>query len=280
MVVPFRPKYPTGKKLRLAAQKCMDSLRMKLHKVPSRKYAVAYISHKTRRAARKFRYLAEDTAFELRRLSSHTESVLFSFIIILSLAVLFNAQENPIGTLTVILLLVLTVVLYAQLKIQRRMISQYVPLIDVVRIRKAQAFSRRIRLVNLYEAKQKLFEIGQVSNFRIAYDVINESFSPVSVQAASLGIKLADGRRIELPEEMSVLDVGPKNVSGTELLFTAKKPVKFTDIEWLELRLKGNAKKSVRIKPDLYVNIITRSKVPKTVFEPFSKFKKRPEMSD
>jgi hypothetical protein len=154
------------------------------------------------------------------------------------------------------------------------MLRQFVPQLDFVRIRKCQLYSDRIRTVNVYGAMEKVDRIRKVRNVKVKYDILNDSFSPVSVEAASLTIKLKRGSRISLPAAMSILNVEPKRTASNEVSFRLKREIDFDSVEWVELELRGNCKKKVRIQPRLYVNLVLRGKKPEFIFEPFEKFRK------
>jgi hypothetical protein len=160
------------------------------------------------------------------------------------------------------------------------MINKYAPVLDFVRVRKCQLYSDKIRAMNIYAVKDKLADMGMIRNVAMSYDVINDSYSPISIGGASLTIKLKKGKRIRLPTSSSILDVQAKKTSGTDVSFRLKRPVKFDSIEWIEVELKGNCSKKMRIKPHLYVNIMLRGKTPEFIMEPFVKFKKRPEIEE
>jgi hypothetical protein len=281
MINPFKSKRTLKDQIKYELVKSFDGLKLRAHRVPSRKLALYCLRQKSGKFLRRVRYLMEDACFQMRRLSVHTEGFLFGGILAISVFMLFTYEAaNAINTLIAILLLVLIVVIYAQLKVQGRMMRQYVPTINLVRIRKCRLFSDRVRVVNLYAVKDKLAEIGKIQNVEIAYDIVNDSYSPVSIEGALLSIKLRKGKRVSLPTSVSIVDAEPKKTSGTEVSFRLKRPVSFESIEWLELELKGNCRKRVRIRPHLYVNIMLREKVPKFIKEPFAKFRKRPEIAD
>ncbi|UCD03188.1 MAG: hypothetical protein JSV63_00950, partial [Candidatus Aenigmatarchaeota archaeon] len=259
MIIPFRPKKRVKDRIKDLLFKFSDNLTIKVRKLPTRRYLSFYVSQKSGKFIRRSRYLAEDAGFELKKLSRHTELILFSLIILFSLFILFGYEgRDMLTTLIAILLIVLIVVIYAQMRIQKRMIKQYMPAIDFVRVTKSQLYSDRIRMINIYGVRDRLDEIGKIRNVVIGYDVVNESYSPVSIEGAALTIKLKKGRRIQFPTSASILDVQPKKSSGTEVSFRLKNPVRFDSIEWLQLELRGNVSKKVRIKPHLYVNIMLR----------------------
>ena len=88
-----------------------------------------------------------------------------------------------------------------------------------------------------------------------------------------------DGKVVSLPGAVSVMNVDPKRASSGEATFRLGRGVDFRSVEWMDLTLKGNCDKTVRLEPRLFVNIMLRGKKPETVFEPFEKFKKRPEIA-
>ncbi len=281
MLIPFRPKRQLKDRIKHAFVRFSDSVRIHAHGLPSRKLVLYFVSHKCGKFLRHSRYLAEDAHFNLKILSGHTETILFGAIIGIAVVMLLgHGGESMLNTLVAVLLLVLIVVIYAQLKLQRRMIRQYVPMIEFVRIRKCQLYSDRIRAINLYGVKDKLTDIGKIRNILIEYDVVNDSYSPISIGGISLTLKLKNGRRISLPTSVSILDVEPKKTSGTGVTFRLKNDVTFGSIEWMELEFRGNCRKKIRVKPHLYVNIMLRKKVPEFIKEPFAKFKRRPEIAD
>ena len=236
--------------------------------------------HRLKKLERSARYAAEDTGREARKMSKHTEAMLFSSIIALGVIMLLNAgNASFLNSLIALLLLVMVVLIYAQLKFQKRMLDQYIPRIDYVKVGDCQMFSERIRTVNLYGAKERMEEINAVRNIRIRYDAINTSFSPVSIQTASLSLKLMDGKVVSIPSAVSVMNVDPKRASSSEATFKLDRKVDFNSIEWMDLILKGNCDKTERLKPRLYVNILLRGKKPELLFEPFDKFRKRPEIA-
>ncbi|MBN2330350.1 MAG: hypothetical protein JXC85_00905 [Candidatus Aenigmarchaeota archaeon] len=235
---------------------------------------------RVRRLERSARYAADDAGRGVRKLSRHTEAMLFSTIIALGIIMLVNAgNANFLNSLIALLLLVLVVVIYAQLKFQQRMLEQYIPRLDYVKVGSCRLYSDRVRTINLYGAKERISEINTVRNAKVRYHVVNTSFSPVSVQAASLSLRLAGGKSLSVPGTISVLDVGPKRASSSEASFRLRSGVDFRSIERAELILKGNCEKAVRLEPRLYVNIILRGKKQDMIFEPFDKFRKRPEIA-
>ncbi len=281
MINPFKPKRTLKEQIKYELVRLFDGLNLRAKRVPSRRVAVYCLRQKSGKFLRHARYFFEDSYFQIRRLSVHTEGFLFSAILAISVFMFLTYEaSSAINTLIAILLLVLIAVIYSQLKMQRRMMRQYVPTISMVRIRKCRLFSDRIRVLNLYGVKEKLADIGRIRNIEIAYDIINDSYSPVSVEGVSLTVRLRKGKRISLPTSVSIVDAEPKKTSGTDVTFRLRNPVDFDSIEWLELELKGNCKKKVRIRPHLYVNIMLREKVPKFIKEPFAKFRKRPEIAE
>ncbi len=244
------------------------------------KYKMKSARYRLETLARTARYGAEDAGHEVGKMSRHMEALLFSVIIVLGVIMLFSAgSANFIESLIALLLLVLVVVIYMQLKFQRSMLQQYVPSIDFVKVLRCQLYSDRIRVLNIHGAREKMYSIGVVRNVKIMYDIVNDSFSPVSMHSASLAIMMRDGRKISLPSAMSIINVEPKRSAGTGVSFRLEKGVEFDSIKWLELRLSGNCKKRVRIEPQLYVNLMLRGKEPRFIFEPFSRFIRRKEIA-
>lgn len=281
MIVPFRPVRKPKEKIRHLLIGARDSLAHNVRKIPSRRYAVRWLGLKSAKAKRRARYLLEDAAFGIKRLGRHTEMFLFGALVLLALAMLFGSTgEGFLTKLIALLLLVLIVVIYGQLRMQKRLIRQYVPMIGDVRIRKCQLYSPRLRLVNLYAAKDKIAQMKKVRNVAIRYDVINDSFAPLSIEGASLTIMMKGGRKLNLPASVSVMDVEPKRTSGTDVSFQLGQDVDFDSIKWMELDIRGNCSKKLRIAPHLYANVVLREKVPRFIFEPFGKFVKRPELTD
>lgn len=241
---------------------------------------VHFSLHRFKRLERSARYAADDAGREVRKMSRHTEALLFSSIIALGIIMLLNAgNANFLNSLIALLLLVMVVVIYAQLKFQKKLLDQYIPRIDYVKAGNCQLYSDRVRTVNLYGAKERIDEIRSVRNVKIKYDIINTSFSAVSIQTASLSLKLMNGKVISVPGALSVLNVDPKRTSSGEATFRLGREVDFDSIEWIDLTLEGNCKKNVRLEPRLYVNIMLRGKKPELIFEPFEKFRKRPEIA-
>ena len=248
--------------------------------LPTRGYLKEVFSFMLRTAKRKTCYVFEDFWFMAKKLKRYSEVLLFSALLLATLFMLSNAEgESFLNVLTAFIMLILVLVIYMQIRLQRKAMSDYVPEIDILKVKSCRMFSDRIRTVNVYGAKEHMEKIKKVRNIEIAYDAMNSSFSPVSIQAASAVMKMKSGRRISIPEEMCVLNVQPKRTSGTRITFRLDRPARADSVVWLELHLKGNCRKKVRIKPVLYVNLVLRGKETKFVFEPFSKFMKRPEMA-
>lgn len=244
------------------------------------KYWFLYARLRSRKLIREARYAAEDTVHYMRRLSRHTEILLFSAIIVLGVIMLVSAgNADFLNSLIALLLLVLVAVIYMQLRFQKRMLDQYVPSMDFVKIGRCQAYSERIRMVNLYGALERMDRIKMVRNVHMKYEIVNSSFSPVSIHSASLDIKLKKGKRMSLPAVISILNVEPKRSSRAEVSFRLPRELVFDSIEWMELVLVGNCKKKIRVKPHLYVNLIVRGKKTEFVFEPFARFRKRREIA-
>jgi len=280
MFFPLRRRLSIREKILNALRRVQDGLRHNAKELPSANYCFYPIRHKFSRLRRSARYAAEDTWYGMKKLSRHTEALLFSGIIVLAVVIVVSAGDaNLLNSLIALLLLVLIVVIYVQLKFQKRMLDQYVPRIDFVRILGCQLYSDRIRMVNLYGALERLDQIKKIRNVRIRYEIVNDSFSPVSVSSASLAINLKKGKRVLLPATMSILNVEPKRASGTDASFRLPREIDFDSIGWLELGLAGNCKKKIRIRPHLYANIILRGKKPELIFEPFTRLMERREIS-
>ena len=244
------------------------------------KYWFLYARMRSRKLIRGARYAAEDTVHHMRRLSRHTEVLLFSAIVVLGAIMLVSAgNADFLNSLIALLLLVLVAVIYVQLRFQKRMLDQYVPSMDFVKLGMVQAYSERIRMVNLYGALDRMDRIKKVRNVHMRYEVMNSSFSPVSLHSASLDIKLKKGKPISLPAVISILNVEPKRSSRSEVSFRLPRELDFGSIEWMELVLVGNCEKKIRVKPHLYVNLVIRGKKTEFIFEPFAKFRKRKQVS-
>lgn len=281
MVVPFRRARKPKEKARDLFRGIADKARHARRKIPGRKYAAYYLRVKAGKAKRHIRYAAEDFVFEVRRLSRHSELMLFGALVVLAAAMMVSSGgESVLNSLMALLMLALLVVVYTQVRMQKKLLRQYVPTIEFVRIRKSELSSDRVRLVNLYGAREKLARMKLVRNIRIRYDVINDSFAPLSIEGAGLTLKMKGDRKLTLPPAVSILDVEPKRTSGTDVEFRLKETVSFDSIEWMELDLRGNCRKRIRVVPHLYVDVVLREKVPKFIYEPFGKFAKRPELLD
>ena len=100
-----------------------------------------------------------------------------------------------------------------------------------------------------------------------------------SIHSAALDIKVRKGKVMSLPAVISILNVDPKRSARAEVTFRMPREILFDSIEWMELVLVGNCKKKIRVKPHLYVNLVLRGKKPEFIFEPLSRFRKRPEIS-
>jgi hypothetical protein len=277
MVVFFRKKSAKGK-----MQDAMMSISFRekhlKRKIPTIRYRLRILSLHAKKAVRTARYAAEDAALLVRRIPRHTESLLFAALVILAGAMLVGSRAGSfLDSLVAFLLLVLIVVLYGQLKMQRRMLAQYVPMIELVRVRECRLYSDRLRVTNVFGVKENLDKVSKVRNVRIKYEVVNDSFCPVSIEGAGLTIRLSKGGNISLPPAISVLDVAPKKSGGTTVEFRLREDIPFDSIEWLEVDLRGNCSKKERIKPHLYVNAMLHGRVPRLIFEPLDAFLKRPE---
>ena len=252
----------------------------RVRNLPKPGYYAEWLKIKLGKARRSASYVASDARHRGRKLGRHIEAALFSAIIFLGAAMLIlGAGESFLNSLMALILLVLIVVIYMQMRFQKRLLDQYVPSMDLIRIAKCQLFSDRVRMLNLYGAAEKLNEIKHVSNVRIGYSVTNDSFAPVAVHSASLAIKVRGKERVLLPTAMSMLDVEPKKTGASTVIFRLKNPVGFDSIEWVELELRGNCTKRVRIRPHLYVNIMLRDEKSQMIFERFSDFMGRKEFA-
>jgi hypothetical protein len=246
--------------------------------MPTIRYRLRILLLHAKKAARIVKYASEDSYYALRRIPRHTESLLFAALVVLAGAMLLGSRAGSfLDSLVAFLLLVLIVVLYSQLKMQRRMLAQYVPMMDFVRVNKCFLYSERIRAQNVFGVMENIEKAKKVRNVRIGYDVVNDSYSPVSIEGAALTIKIKKGGKITLPPAVSVLDLAPKKSGGTTVEFRLAEEVSFDSIEWMEVDLRGNCRKTVRVKPHLYVNAMLRGREQKLIFEPYEAFLKRPE---
>jgi hypothetical protein len=278
MMVPFRKRSAKAKAWDALAGLSLRAAHLK-RKLPGIRYAMRAAALKARKAARAAKYAAEDAAFFVQKIPRHTESLLFFVLIVLAGAMLVGSRAgNFLDSLVAFLLLVLIVVLYGQMKIQRRMLAQYVPMVDFVRVRECRLYSDRIRAANIFGIKEKLPRAMRVRNIRIKYDIINDSFCPVSIEGAGLVIKLKKGGTVSLPPVLSVLDVAPKGTGGTAAEFRLRDEIPFDSIEWLEIDLRGNCRRKERVKPHLYVNAMLQGESARLIFEPYEAFLKRPEL--
>ena len=279
MFFPFRRRRTLKERIKYGLESVHGRLIKNIKKLRNVSYSAISAGNRLKKMGRSARYFAVDTGHEMKKVSRHLESVLFSLIIVLGLIMLLGSgNANLLNSLIALLIIVLVAVIYIQLRFQKSMLGQYVPAIDYVRIRKCQLYSDRIRTVNLYGAKEKLGQIKKIRNVKIGYDIVNNSFSPVSIQAAALEIKLKKEKRTRPLSAISILDVEPKRSSGAEVTFRLKRELDFGSIEWLGFEMIGNCRKKVRIEPHLYVNILLRGRKPDFIFEPFSKFRKREEI--
>ncbi|MFH0956824.1 MAG: hypothetical protein V1813_03105 [Candidatus Aenigmatarchaeota archaeon] len=279
MVIPFWKKRLLQRKMKDASAGMHARAGRLPRKLPSIRYGLRLLWLRERKLSRIAKYASEDAYYALRRILSHTESLLFCALIILAGAMLLSSRAGSfLDSLVAFLLLVLIVVLYGQLKMQRRMLAQYVPMVDFVRVNKCFLYSERIRAQNVFGVMENLGKARKVRNVRIGYDVVNDSFCPVSIEGAALTIKIRKGGKITLPPAVSVLDLPPKKSGGTTVEFRLPEEVFFDTIEWMEVDLRGNCRKTVRVKPHLYVNAILRGREQKLIFEPYEAFLKRPEL--
>ena len=281
MRLPFKRKRPLLSRAgeALARLSKLAKKRPKRRKLPSAGYCVLLCRKKCGRAWRSARYASEDLRIKARKASKHSEPLLFFMVLVLGIIMVsVGGSQSFLSSLIALLLLILIMVIYMQMRFQKRMLDQYVPRVDFVRVRKCHAFSKRLRMNSLYGARDRVAEMRAVSHVRIAYDIVNDSFSPVSIQSAALEVKLRRGGRLSVAPSMAVLDVEPKRSGGTEVTFALPREVPFESIEWVQLELKGNCSRKVRMQPKLYVNLMIRGKTPEQVSEPYDSFRKRPEM--
>lgn len=280
MVIIFRKKNVKGKMKDAMMEISFRGAHLK-RKSPGLRYRLRIAALHAKKTVRTARYAAEDAVLLARRVPRHSESLMFAALVILAGAMLAGSRAgNVLDSLVAFLLLVLIVVLYGQLKLQRRMLAQYVPMIEMVRVRECRLYSDRLRAVNVFGIKEHMDKVSKVRNVRIKYEVVNDSFCPVSIEGAALTVKLKKGGNITLPPALSVLDLAPKKTGSTVAEFRLPDDIPFDSIEWLELDLRGNCKKKERVKPHLYVNAMLHGKVPRLIFEPLDAFLKRPEFSE
>jgi hypothetical protein len=280
MMFPFRRKSAKDKAKDAFFGLSLHETHLK-RKLPGARYRLRAAALSAKKAARAARYAAEDAAFFLRKIPRHTESLLFVVLITLAGAMLAGSRAGSfLDSLVAFLLLVLIVVLYGQLKMQRRMLAQYVPMVDFVRVRECRLYSDRIRAVNIFGVREKLPKVKMVRNVRIKYDIINDSFCPVSIEGVGLLIKIKKGGKISLPPAVSVVDVAPKATGSTTAEFRLRDEIPFGAIEWLEIDLRGNCRRKERVKPHLYVNAMLEGSNPRPIFEPYEAFLKRPELQE
>lgn len=279
MYIPFKKKKTFKERIKEFIKNAPDLIRQKISNLPSKGYVKEFTYLKYKKAKRLVRYILEDAWFKVKKLEKHLEVILFSLILLLAVVMFTGASSaNFINTLVALLLLVLIVVIYSQLRMQKKMLDQYVPKMDFVRISRCHAYSDRIRTVNIYGAKDNIDKIKKVKNFSISYVVTNDSFSPVSVQAASLVIVKRGGKKIFVPSTMSILEADPKKTATSKVNFKLKNEVDFDSIDWVELVLEGNCKKTIRVNPVLYANLLLRKKIPEFIFESYKIFRKRKEI--
>lgn len=281
MDIPFR-KRNLKRKLRDAMMRVSFGEAKVKRKLPGIRYSLRLLFLRMRRGARAVKYAAEDAAFFVKRLTGHTESLMFAALVVLAGAMLVGSRAGSfLESLVAFLLLVLIILLYGQMKMQRRMLARYVPMIEFVRVRECRLYSDRLRAVNIFAVNDNLDKVRRVRNVRIKYDVVNDSFCPVSIEGVGLVMKLSkDGKtgKVTLPPAVSVLDVAPRKTGSTTVEFRLRDAVPFDAIEWLEVELRGNCRKKERVKPHLYVNAMLHGRVPRLVFEPLEAFLKRPEL--
>ncbi len=281
MVIPFRPKRDKKRQAKSFINRTHDLIVTRMHRIPRKGYILYFLKAKGRKFMKASRYAAEDASMLLKRSSRYTESILFGILIVVASAILLTSSGESLMTMFIaLLLMVMTVVLYAEFKLQRRMLRQYIPSIDIVRMRKCRLYSDRIIVRNIFGAAEKINEMKLIRNIEIGYDIINDSFSPVSIDSAMLRINNRKLGVVSIKPEMSVLDVQPKKTSGTDVTFRLRTPMNFDDIKWVELEIKGNAKKRMRVKPHLFVNVMLRNEKNREIKEPFTKFMKHPEVME
>ncbi|MBN1897019.1 MAG: hypothetical protein JW789_04865 [Candidatus Aenigmarchaeota archaeon] len=281
MIIPFRPKRDKKRQAKAFINRMHDIIVARMHRIPRKGYISYFLKANGRKFMKASRYAAEDASMFLKRSSRYTESILFGILIVVASAILLTSSGESIMTMFIaLLLMVMTVVLYAEFKLQRRMLRQYIPSIDLVRMRKCRLYSDRINVRNIFGAAEKINEMKLIRNIEIGYDIINDSFSPVSIDSAMLRINNRKLGVVSIKPEMSVLDVQPKKTSGTDVTFRLRTPMNFDDIKWVELEIKGNAKKRMRVKPHLFVNAMLRNEKNREIKEPFTKFMKHPEVME
>jgi hypothetical protein len=171
-------------------------------------------------------------------------------------------------------MLVLIVVIYSQIRFQQRLVRNYVPGVEFVKMSSCQAYGDRIRTVNLEGAKLKLDRVRKVRHIRVEYMLANTSLAPVSLQQASLAVNLKK-ERLSLPAETAVVELGPSESGLSKAVFRLPREIDYEDIDSVNLEVKGNCTKSIDVKPRLYVNFLIRQRKPEFIFEPYGRFIKR-----
>jgi hypothetical protein len=276
MLFPLFRKKTVPERIMFFLRRQADKVRVALRKLPKREYVRFLVLQKLTKVKRRSVYFAEDSWFIVKKLKAHTEVLLFSVIIFFGIVMLISsAGASIMNSVIALFIMVLAVIIYMQLKFQSRLLEQYVPRLDFLRISRCALFSDRVRIVNIYGAPERLDSIKTVRNVKIRYEVVNDSFAPISIEGVSLVVRLKKGPKISMPPTTSVLDVEPKKSAFNEATFRLPRAVRFDNVQFVELWLMGNVRKKVRIRPHLYVNLLLRGRVPEEIFEPFDKFRKR-----
>ncbi len=245
-------------------------------KVPGPGWWLMFLRMKSGRAARSARWAFGDASRAAGRLRRHADVLLLAIVVSLAGAMLAGAgNAGFLDSLVALLLLVMIMVIYMQLRFQKSMLAQYVPRIAMITITRCAAYSERIRTVNMAGLREKAGQVSRVRYIRVGYRIVNDSFSPVAVDGGTLEVCLRKGGRIRADPRTALLGVGPKRSGAGEMAFRLPKEVDFASIEWVELTLEGNCRKAARAEPVLFINAIIRGKTPELIFEPLGKFRRR-----
>lgn len=245
-------------------------------KVPGPGWWLMFLRLKSRRAERSAAWVLEDASRSAGRLRRHADILLL--VIVVSLAAVMLAGAGNAGfldSLVALLLLVMIMVIYMQLRFQKRMLDQYVPRIGMITITMCAAYSERIRTVNMAGLREKAGQVSKVRYIRMGYRIMNDSFAPVAVDGGTLELCLRKGGRIRAGPRTAILGIGPKRSGAGELTFRLPREVDFASIAWAELSLEGNCRKTARAEPVLFINAIIRGRTPELIFEPLGKFRRR-----